>query len=102
MPNGGELRITAADAEAQLESDEECTCVAITVTDTGRGMDERTLANACKPFFTTKGEQGTGLGLVIVEQIIARAGGFVRIESSVDRGTTVRMYVPRIAPHRAS
>lgn len=97
MPNGGRLVIAAADADEQGELGEECTCVMISVTDTGTGMDAHTLANARKPFFSTKGEQGTGLGLVIVEQVISRAGGFIRIDSAPNAGTTVRMYIPRIA-----
>lgn len=97
MPNGGRLVIAASDADAQGEYGEECTCVMISVTDTGVGMDATTLANALKPFFSTKGEQGTGLGLVIVDQVISRAGGFMRIDSAPNAGTTVRIYVPRIA-----
>ena len=97
MPNGGRLVIAAADADAEGEYGEECTCVMISVTDTGHGMDANTLAKALTPFFSTKGEQGTGLGLVIVDQVISRAGGFIRIDSAPNAGTTVRMYVPRIA-----
>ncbi|HKE94372.1 MAG TPA: ATP-binding protein, partial [Povalibacter sp.] len=71
--------------------------IGIEVADTGIGMDEDTRANMFKPFFTTKGENGTGLGLAIVDQIIARVGGFIRVESQQARGTTVRLYIPRIA-----
>jgi signal transduction histidine kinase len=67
------------------------------VADTGIGMDETTRANAFKPFFTTKGEEGTGLGLVIVDQIVTRAGGRIDIDSEPGQGTTVRVYIPRIA-----
>ncbi|HEY5754390.1 MAG TPA: ATP-binding protein, partial [Steroidobacter sp.] len=70
---------------------------AINVRDTGVGMDEMTRLNAFKPFFTTKGDRGTGLGLVIVDQIVARAGGRVKIDSEVGRGTTLQIYLPRIA-----
>ncbi|MGH8176892.1 MAG: ATP-binding protein [Steroidobacter sp.] len=98
MPSGGELRIGVADAVIEDEDDDEgATYVAVSVTDTGSGMDEETRANAFKPFFTTKGERGTGLGLVIVDQIVARAGGRVDIDSEPGAGTTVRMYLPRIA-----
>ena len=54
-------------------------------------------SNAFKPFFTTKGDRGTGLGLVIVDQIVSRAGGRVNIDSDVGRGTTIMIYLPRIA-----
>ena len=61
------------------------------------GMDEMTRLNAFKPFFTTKGDRGTGLGLVIVDQIVSRAGGRVQIESEVGRGTVIKVFLPRIA-----
>jgi two-component system cell cycle sensor histidine kinase/response regulator CckA len=97
MPSGGELRIGVQDAEIEDEDGESATYVAISVSDTGRGMDATTRAKALKPFFTTKGERGTGLGLVIVDQIVARAGGRVTIDSEPGSGTTVRLYLPRIA-----
>ena len=61
-------------------------------------MDEPTLANAFEPFFSTKSDgRGTGLGLSIVRTVVERAGGFVRVESARGEGTTVRVYLPRIA-----
>jgi len=97
MPSGGDLDINYQDAIVGDEDDERATYVAIYVQDSGVGMDEMTRLNAFKPFFTTKGERGTGLGLVIVDQIVARAGGRVKIDSEVGRGTTLRIYLPRIA-----
>jgi signal transduction histidine kinase len=97
MPSGGDLDIDYQDAIIGDEDDERATYVAIYVRDSGVGMDEMTRLNAFKPFFTTKGDRGTGLGLVIVDQIVARAGGRVKIESEVGRGTTVKVYLPRIA-----
>nr|WP_298720302.1 ATP-binding protein [uncultured Steroidobacter sp.] len=97
MPSGGALDIEYQDAAIGDEDDEQATYVAIYVRDTGAGMDETTRLNAFKPFFTTKGDRGTGLGLVIVDQIVARAGGRVKIESEVGHGTTVQIYLPRIA-----
>ena len=73
------------------------TYVAVHIRDTGHGMDEATRHNAFKPFFTTKGDRGTGLGLVIVDQIVSRAGGRVRVDSDVGRGTTIMIYLPSIA-----
>jgi two-component system, cell cycle sensor histidine kinase and response regulator CckA len=100
MPTGGTLTIAAADVEDDGEYGEEATWLMISVSDTGCGMDEPTRANAFKPFFTTKGETGTGLGLVIVDQIASRAGGFTRLDSTLGHGTTVRIYFPRIAAGR--
>ena len=97
MPDGGELTIATKDTLADDEDGETATFVAITVTDTGIGMDAATRANVFKPFFTTKGSEGTGLGLAIVEQIVLRAGGFIRLESEPRKGTTISIYMPRIA-----
>jgi PAS domain S-box-containing protein len=72
--------------------------LSIAVTDDGRGMDERTLARVFEPFFTTKQSgQGTGLGLSMCQSIVARAGGFIRVQSELGRGTTCRVYLP-VAP----
>jgi signal transduction histidine kinase len=66
--------------------------VVISVADTGTGMPPDMLARAMEPFFTTKGVgQGTGLGLSQVYGIARQSGGDVSIESSVGRGTTVRI-----------
>jgi signal transduction histidine kinase len=97
MAQGGEITIELKDTQVKDEDGEPTTYVAIAVADTGCGMDEETRAKVFRPFFTTKGEQGTGLGLVIVDQIVSRCGGQVEIDSEVGRGTTVRMYLPRIA-----
>jgi two-component system, cell cycle sensor histidine kinase and response regulator CckA len=97
MPSGGGLDIDYEDAAIGDEDDEGATYVAIYVRDTGHGMDEATRLNAFKPFFTTKGDRGTGLGLVIVDQIVSRAGGRVKVDSDIGRGTTIKIYLPRIA-----
>jgi two-component system cell cycle sensor histidine kinase/response regulator CckA len=97
MPGGGNVDIDYQDAAIGDEDDESATYVAIHIRDNGHGMDEATRMNAFKPFFTTKGERGTGLGLVIVDQIVSRAGGRVKVDSEVGRGTTVKIYLPRIA-----
>lgn len=97
MASGGSVDIDYQDAAIGDEDDESATYVAIQVHDTGHGMDEATRMNAFKPFFTTKGERGTGLGLVIVDQIVSRAGGRVKLDSEVGQGTTIKIYLPRIA-----
>jgi PAS domain S-box-containing protein len=68
---------------------------AIEIADTGCGMDAATLAKACEPFFTTKpiGE-GTGMGLSVVLGIIQSHGGDIQIESTVGKGTTIRIMLP--------
>jgi signal transduction histidine kinase len=69
--------------------------VVVSVTDDGAGMDAATLARVAEPFFTTKPPgQGTGLGLSLVADMAAAAGGQVVIDSAPGRGTTVRLVLP--------
>jgi nitrogen fixation/metabolism regulation signal transduction histidine kinase len=69
------------------------TSATIVVIDTGTGMDEKTLASARLPYFTTKAK-GNGLGLAIVEKSMAELGGQLRVESKPGRGTTVTLVLP--------
>jgi signal transduction histidine kinase len=77
MPQGGTITLSAREAggEAVLE-----------VADTGTGMSEETRRRCLEPFFTTKGERGSGLGLAMVYGTVERHGGTVDIESSLGRG----------------
>lgn len=69
--------------------------IRIAISDTGCGMDENTLQHIFDPFFTTKPkEQGTGLGLASVYGIIARAGGFIDLDSTQGKGTIFYLYLP--------
>lgn len=72
--------------------------MSVCVTDTGAGMSRETAAKAFDPFFTTKplGE-GTGLGLSMIYGFARQSGGQVRIYSEEGQGTTVCIYLPRIA-----
>ncbi|TSA40209.1 PAS domain S-box protein [bacterium] len=72
--------------------------VRLTVSDNGRGMTDETKRRAFEMFFTTKPRGlGTGMGLALVHKVVLDAGGHVEIESSVDKGTAVSMYLP-VAP----
>ena len=87
MPGGGALTIrTRLDAQGRE--------VDIEVCDSGTGMDEATVAKCLEPFFTTKGERGTGLGLAMVYGMAQRHGGTLAIESAMGRGTTMRLGFP--------
>ena len=83
MPAGGILTL-----RTRLES---AKTAAVEVIDTGSGMDEETRRRCLEPFFTTKGERGTGLGLAMVYGVMQRAGGEIEIDSTPGAGTTVRL-----------
>jgi signal transduction histidine kinase/CheY-like chemotaxis protein len=65
--------------------------VQIEIEDNGVGMDETTRQRCLEPFFTTKGERGTGLGLAMVYGTVQRHGGAVEIESELGKGTLIRL-----------
>ncbi len=71
--------------------------VGVDVVDTGIGMDEQTRQRCLEPFFTTKGERGTGLGLAMVYGMLERHSGEIRIESALGTGTRVSLSFPAAA-----
>ncbi len=89
MPDGGILTLRA-DVTAEGSS------VLLEVVDTGVGMDEDTRHRCLEPFFTTKGEHGTGLGMAMVYGMVRRHSGDIEIESAIGRGTTVRLIFHRL------
>ena len=68
--------------------------VALTVADTGSGMDSATLARIFEPFFSTKGITGTGLGLWISQEIVAKHHGSLQIRTRPGAGTVFRLFLP--------
>jgi CheY-like chemotaxis protein len=88
MPAGGAITIATRDAGNR---------VVVEVRDTGAGMPPPVRRRCLEPFFTTKGNRGTGLGLSMVHGIMRRHGGEVEVRSAAGRGTTVRLRVPAAA-----
>jgi nitrogen-specific signal transduction histidine kinase/ActR/RegA family two-component response regulator len=83
MPEGGTMTL-----RSRLE---EPARVLVEVSDTGVGMDEDSRRRCLEPFFTTKGDRGTGLGLAMVYGMVQRHSGDILVESEVGKGTTVRL-----------
>jgi PAS domain S-box-containing protein len=96
LPNGGKvmLRTRVADGVSSSTVEAPSNRVYIEVIDTGIGMDDSTRERCLEPFFTTKGQQGTGLGLAMVYGTAQRHGADVEIESTLGRGTTMRLSFP--------
>ncbi|WP_024618348.1 response regulator [Pseudomonas kilonensis] len=102
MPNGGNLVVQTCnqhldadftDAYTNLEPGD---YVVLSVQDSGCGMPEAIIGRAFDPFFTTKPiGQGTGLGLSMIYGFSKQSRGHVTIDSEVDKGTTVNLYLPR-------
>jgi len=70
--------------------------VRISISDNGTGIDEKVLSRIFEPYFTTKGEKGTGLGLSTVKEIIQENHGWIEIETEMNSGTTIILYLPAL------
>jgi PAS domain S-box-containing protein len=92
MPGGGKL--TVKTQVVRPAADPELGHVQVSVSDDGVGMDEDTRRRCLEPFFTTKGERGTGLGLAMVYGVATRHSAELEIESAPGKGTTMRLSFP--------
>lgn len=102
MPEGGKLVVETSNQVLHREFTvaypnlEPGDYVMLSVTDNGSGMPQSVISRAFDPFFTTKPiGQGTGLGLSMIYGFSKQSRGHVSIDSEVDQGTTVRLYLPR-------
>ncbi len=101
MPRGGTLtletrNVTVSTAPVDHPGLRPGQYVLVAVRDTGCGMDSETMAHIFEPFFSTKGERGTGLGLAMVYGVVNQSGGHVAVDSLPGAGTTFRIYLPRV------
>lgn len=85
--NGGLLKVSTFDIDKEL---------VIEIIDHGVGISEENLNRIFEPYFTTKGDKGTGLGMKIVKDTVESHGARINVESIVGQGTKVSIYVPII------
>jgi PAS domain S-box-containing protein len=104
MPDGGKIIIETGQAELEEPyvshhpGANVGKHVVLMVSDTGCGMDEATKSKIFEPFFTTKGVgKGTGLGLSTVYGIVKQSEGYIMVYSEPDKGTTFKIYFPRLS-----
>jgi PAS domain S-box-containing protein len=101
MPSGGNLTIEALGTPdvvaVRADSASLDRFAIIRISDTGTGIAADILAKVCEPFFSTKGLNGTGLGLSMAEGFLKQSGGDLRITSKLGKGTCVALWLP-LAP----
>ncbi len=105
--SGGKLFVSLRSAvvdekEAKFHNVQEGKYLCLTIRDTGHGMDDRIKNHIFEPYFTTKGrDEGTGLGLSVVQGIVEGYGGYITVDSELNKGTTFNIYFPVVSDQKS-
>ncbi len=92
MPEGGDLKVSV---DSYKKNDE--TFAVIIIEDSGIGIPKENMQKIFQPFFTTKGQKSTGLGLMVTYSIIENAGGAIGVKSTPGVGTSFKIVLPAVA-----
>jgi two-component system, NtrC family, nitrogen regulation sensor histidine kinase GlnL len=94
MKKGGTLEVTTSiSRESIMDHGKIKRWVLITIRDTGKGISEKDFKKIFLPFYTKK-KSGTGIGLALTKKVIKDHGGFIKVESQINRGTAFHLYMP--------
>lgn len=93
MPGGGVIRISTTTIRG-MNLGNPCKYVRMRVSDNGSGMPAEVTKQIFDPYFTTKGDSGTGLGIPQVQALMRQVGGYVTVDSAVGKGTSFDLFFP--------
>ncbi|MBF0430494.1 MAG: sigma 54-interacting transcriptional regulator [Fibrobacteria bacterium] len=102
MPHGGSISLTTEVVNLKEDTSKHHRYVKISITDTGTGISKANLKHIFEPFFSTKGEKGTGFGLASAYGVLRSHNGKIEVESEEGQGSTFHLYLPwhSISAHR--
>jgi nitrogen-specific signal transduction histidine kinase/CheY-like chemotaxis protein len=93
IPNGGTISVRTFTGLNESGNNKPVQVI-LEISDTGIGMDEETRKHCLEPFYSTKGQRGTGLGLAMVYGVMERHGGQIEVESELGKGAIIRLIFP--------